>query len=187
VPAPEIAFVVLDGREAARHADDFAAAAAEVYADPPYGWGDHEAAEFARRFAVQARQPGFVLAEARHGGYLVGYGFGMPLRPATSWWRHLTTPLPEEMTTEYQGRTFALADLAVRAAWRRQGIGTTLYGLIMAKRPEERATLTVLPSAGPAQNAYQRWGWSKIARTRDAGLSSAVLDVLILTLPAGLG
>jgi ribosomal protein S18 acetylase RimI-like enzyme len=185
VPAPEITFLVLDGQEAARHAADFVAVTAEVYADPPFGWGDGEAAEFARRFAVQSRQPEFVLAEARHGGYLVGYGFGMPLRPATSWWRHLTTPLPDEMTAEYQGRTFALAGLAVRASWRRQGIGTTLYGLIMANRQEERATLTVLPTAGPAQSAYQSWGWRKIARTRDLPPGSPVLDVLVLTLPAG--
>jgi len=152
-----------------------------------YGWGAREAAEFARRFAAWARQPGFVLAEARHGGYLVGYGFGTPLRPATSWWRHLTTPLPDDMTTEYQGRTFALADLAVRAAWRRQGIGAVLYDLIMANRPEERATLTILPAAAAAQSACQSWGWTKIARTRDAAPGSAVLDVLLLTLPAGLG
>lgn len=187
MPAPEITFLVLDGPQAARHADELVAVAAEVYADPPYGWGDDEAAEFGRRFAVQRKQPGFVLAEARHGGYLVGYGFGLPLRPATSWWRHLTTPLSDEVITEYQGRTFALADLAVRAAWRRQGIGTALYGLIMANRREERATLTLLPTAGPAQSACQSWGWRKIARTRDRAPDSPVLDVLVLTLPAGLG
>jgi ribosomal protein S18 acetylase RimI-like enzyme len=182
VAAPEITFLQLDGQAAARRADEFVAVAAEVYGDPPHGWGDQDVAEFARRFAVQARQPGFVLAEARHGGYLVGYGFGMPLRPATSWWRHLTTPLPADVTTEYQGRTFALADLAVRAAWRRQGIGTALYQLIMANRHEERATLAVSPAAGAAQSACQSWGWTKIARTRDLGPRSAVLDVLVLTL-----
>jgi len=186
VPAPEITFLLVDGQDAARQADDIAAVAAEVYADPPYDWGEQEAAEFARRFAVQSRQPGFVLAAARHGGYLVGYGFGLPLRPATSWWRHLTTPLPDEITIEYLGRTFALAGLAVRAAWRRQGIGTALYGLIMANRPEERATLTVAPGAGPAQSAYQSWGWRKIGRTRDLAPGSPVLDVLVLNLPAGL-
>ena len=187
MPAPEISFLLLDGDEAARQADDIVAAAAEVYADPPYRWGEDDVAEFGRRFAVQRRQPGFVLAEARHGGYLVGYAFGMPLRPATSWWRQLTTPLPEEMTTEYQGRTFALADLAVRAPWRRQGVGTGMYRLIMANRSEERATLMVPSAAGPAQSAYQSWGWRKIARTRDRAPDSPALDVLILTLPAGLG
>lgn len=185
MPAPEISFLSRDGPEAARHADDFVAVAAEVYADPPYGWGARDAAEFARRFAAWARQPGFVLAEARHGGYLVGYGFGAPLRPATSWWRHLTTPLADEITTEYHGRTFAVHDLAVRAAWRRQGIGASLYRLIMANRPEERATATILPAAGPAQGACRSWGWTKIGRTQDPG--SSVLDVLVLTLPAGSG
>lgn len=187
MPAPEISFHALDGREAAQHTEELAGLAAEVYADAPYGWGDQEAAEYARRLTVQARQPGFVLAEARHGAYLVGYGCGMPLRPATSWWRQLTAPLPEDVTTEYGGRTFALADLAVRAAWRRQGIATTLYRMIMADRHEERATLTVLPAAGPAQSAYQSWGWTKIARTRDRAPGSPVLDVLVLTLPTGHG
>lgn len=187
MPSPEIAFLLPDGQQAARQADDVVAMAGEVYADAPYGWGDDELVEFGRWFAVQSRQPGFVLAQARHGDYLVGYAFGVPLRPATSWWRHLTTPLPDEVTTEYQGRTFALADLAVRAAWRRQGIATTLYRMIMANRPEERATLTVLPAARPAQIACRSWGWTKIARTHDLHPGSPVLDLLVLTLPAGLG
>ena len=182
MPAPEISFVLLDRREAAGDRDEVAAVAAEVYADPPYGWRGDQAEHFATRLAVQCRQPGFVLAEARHGGYLVGYAFGMPLRPATSWWRQLTTPLPADVTAEYAGRTFALADLAVRAAWRRQGIATTLYGMVMADRPEERATLAVLPAAGPAQSAYRSWGWRKVARTRDPDPGSPVLDVLLLTL-----
>ena len=186
MPAPEITFLLRGGLDAVGRADEFAAMATEVYAEPPYGWSEDEAGEFARRFAVQCRQPGFVLAEARHGGYLVGYAFGMPLRPATSWWRHLTAPLPADVITEYPGRTFALVDLAVRAAWRRRGIGAALYGLVMADRSEERATLTVLPAAGPAQSAYQSWGWRKIARTRDPEPGAPVLDVLILTLPAGL-
>ncbi len=104
---------------------------------------------------MQRRQPGFALAEARHGGYLVGYAAGMPLRPATSWWRHLTTPLAEEITTEHPGRTFALTDLLVRAAWRQQGIGRELHDLILAEPREERATLTVLPAATPAQRAFR--------------------------------
>jgi GNAT superfamily N-acetyltransferase len=153
-----------------------------MYADPPYG-RDQDAALFARRFRVQRRQPGFVLAEARHGGYLVGYGCGMPLRPSTSWWRELTAPLPDEVTAEHPGRTFALTDLLVRASWRRQGIGATLHDLILAGRAEERATLTVLPAATPAQNAFGKWGWRKVARTREAGPGSPVSDVLVTALP----
>jgi GNAT superfamily N-acetyltransferase len=172
----EITFQLLDGMQAAEHADELLALRAEVCAD--------DAVRFADRFRVMRRQPGFVLAEARHGGYLVGYAFGMPLRPSTSWWRDLTTALPDEVTAERPGRTFALVELLVRASWRRQGIAGTLHDLILGNRPEERATLTVLPTATAAQQAFRRWGWRKVARTRDAGPGSPVSDVLITTLPA---
>ncbi len=181
--APGLTFQLLDGLQAAAHADELQALHAEVYADPPYQ-RDQDAALFADRFRVQCRQPGFVLAEARHGGYLVGYASGMPLRPSTSWWRDLTTPLPEEITTEHPGRTFALVELLVRASWRRQGIAQALHDLILADRREERATLTVLPAATPAQSAFSQWGWHKVARTRDPGPGSSVSDVLVITLPA---
>jgi ribosomal protein S18 acetylase RimI-like enzyme len=169
-------FGLLDGTQAAAHADDLLALHAEVYGDQPDG--------FARRFRVLGRQPGFALAEARHGGYLVGYAFGAPLRPSTSWWRQLTTPLPEEVTTEHPGRTFALVELAVRPSWRRQGIGETLHDLILEDRPEERATLTVPATATPAQQAFRKWGWRKVARTRGDGSGTPVSDVLITKLPA---
>ncbi len=181
--APDIAFRLLDGAQAAAQRDELQALHAEVYAAAPYRRAD-DPALFADRFRVQCRQPGFVLAEARHGGYLVGYAAGMPLRPSTSWWRELTTPLPDEVTAEHPGRTFALTDLLVRASWRRQGIGQTLHDLMLSRRREERATLTVLPAAVPAQNAFQNWGWRKVARTRDPRPGSPVSDILVTTLPA---
>ena len=181
--APGIEFQLLDGRQAAEHSDELQALHAEVYADPPYRRSE-DVALFAERFRVQRRQPGFVLAEARQGAYLVGYGSGMPLRPSTSWWRDLTTPLPDGVTAEHPGRTFALTELLVRAPWRRQGIAQTLHDLLLANRPEERATLTVPAAATPAQNAFQKWGWRKVARTRDAGPGSPVSDMLVTALPA---
>jgi GNAT superfamily N-acetyltransferase len=186
VPAPEITFELLDGGQAAGREAELRALHAEVYAAPPYR-RDEDAAEFGRRFRVQRRQPGFVLAEARHGGYLVGYAAGMPLRPSTSWWRDLTTPLPDEVTAEHPGRTFALADLLVRAAWRRQGIGRDLHDLILSGRREERATVIVLPAAAPAQNAFQGWGWRKVGRTREPRPGAAVSDVLVTELPVNHG
>lgn len=183
MPTPEITFQLLDGTQAAVHADELQALHAEVYADLPDG-RDDDAALFLDRFRVRCRQPGFVLAEARHGGYLVGYGYGMPLRPSTSWWRSLTSPLPDEVTTEHPGRTFALLELAVRASWRRQGIGRALHDLILANRVEERATVTVVSAAAAAQNAFRKWGWRKVARTRDERPGCPVSDVLITPLPA---
>ena len=174
--APDMTFQLLDGTQAAAHATELQALRAEVCAD--------DAVPFADRFLVQRRQPGFTLAEARHGGYLVGYAFGMPLRPSTSWWRHLTTPLPDEVTAEHPGRTFALVELLVRASWRRQGIGQALHDLILQNRPEERAALTVPPAATPAQNAFRKWGWRKVARTRGERPGSPTSDVLVTALQA---
>jgi GNAT superfamily N-acetyltransferase len=183
VTAAELVFRLNDGAAAAARLAELQALHAEVYADPPYQRTDGAAA-FAARFAVQRRQPGFVLAEARRGGYLVGYADGMPLRPATSWWRDLTTPLPADVTTEYPGRTFAVTDLLVRASWRRQGIGRALHDLILHGRPEERATLTVLPGAIAAQSAFLSWGWRKVARTRDRRPGSPAADVFLVALTA---
>jgi ribosomal protein S18 acetylase RimI-like enzyme len=174
-----ISFRLLSGRQATAHTDELRALHHEVY-----GQAEDDAL-FARQFQVWRRQPGSALAEGRHGGYLVGYAAGMPLRSSTSWWRDVTTPLPAEVTTEYPGRTFALTELAVRPAWRRQGIARALHDLIIAGRGEERATLTVSPGATSAQIAFRNWGWHKAARTRGPGSDSPVLDVLIIALPAG--
>ena len=182
--APEIAFDIINGPRAAGLADELQALYAEVYGVPPYEQVA-DAGSFTRRFTVQCRQPGFALVQARHGEYLVGYATGMPLRQSTSWWRHLTTTLPDDETTEHPNRTFALTDLLVRAAWRRQGIARELHDLILAGRAEERATLTVLPAATAAQRAFGSWGWRKVARTRDPGPDSALLDVLLIALPPG--
>jgi len=165
---------VLNGTAARGSAADLRALADDVY-------GKDRDPEAVRREQVWRRQPGFALAEARHGEFLVGYASGMPLRPATSWWRGLTTPLPDDVTTEHAGRTFAVTELLVRAAWRRQGIGRELHELLLDGRGEERATLTVPPGAAAAQAAFRAWGWRKIARTRDD--TGPVLDVLVLDLP----
>jgi hypothetical protein len=151
-------FALRDGARASEYAEDFEALHAEVHPDA----GDYPA-----RFRVQRRQPGFVLAEARHGGYLVGFASGLPLRPSTDWWRQLTTALPADLTTEYSGRTFAVLDLLVRASWRRQRIAATLHHMILEGRSEERATVKVPLTATPAQNAFQAWGWRRVGRAQD--------------------
>ena len=172
--ASDVSFQLLDGRKAAGFEDEVLALHAEVY-------GADEG-DYPRRLRVWRRQSGFALATAWHGEYLVGYACGMPLRPSTSWWKDLTTPLPADVTDEHPGRTFALTDLAVRASWRRQGIAESLYGLLLDGRAEERATLAVAPGATAAQRAFRNWGWRKVARTRGPDPDSPMLDVLLLPL-----
>jgi GNAT superfamily N-acetyltransferase len=177
VSGPGVTFELIGGAQAASHEDELLALRAEVY-------GRDGEPEAARRLRVWRRQPGFVLAEARHGGYLVGYASGMPLRPSTSWWKELTTPLPAADVAERPGRTFALTELLVRAAWRRQGIGRSLYHLIIDARREERATLTVPPGATAANSAFRNWGWRRVGRSRGPDPGTPVLDVLVMALPA---
>jgi hypothetical protein len=179
VTTPDIDFRLLDGVQAASQASELLSVHAEVYAEPPYHWEHDRQDRFARRFAVLCRQPGFVLAEARHGEYLVGLSFGLPLRPSTDWWRDLTTPLSAEVTTEYPGRSFALTELLIRAPWRRQRIGETLHDLIMADRSEDRGTAAVLVAAAPAQCACAKWGWRKIGRKQEPAAGSPVFDVFV--------
>jgi ribosomal protein S18 acetylase RimI-like enzyme len=166
----DMTFQLLDGRQATALAPELLAVRGDVWGNTP---------QAADRFRVQCRQPGFVLALASHGSYLIGYAAGMPLRPSTSWWRQLTTPLPDAVTAEHPGRTFALTDLLVRAAWRRQGVGQTLHDLVLSGRTEERATLVVAPAATAAQAALPSWGWRKIARALDPDDGTAVLDLML--------
>ncbi|HCU94870.1 MAG TPA: GNAT family N-acetyltransferase [Actinobacteria bacterium] len=174
-----ITFHVLGGEEALAHLDELRGLYAEVYAEPPYGWDDEHADLFAERFTVQARQDGFALVEARHGGELVGCCFGVTLLPSTPWWSGLLDPVPADVTDERPGRTFAVVELLVRKPWRRQHIARTMHDLLLHGRPEERATLTVLPAAIPAQTAYAKWGWRKVAQKRNPLPGSPVFDVLV--------
>jgi hypothetical protein len=169
--APGVTLEVHDGRQAASRETELVAFHDDVADDD---------AGFARRFGVWRRQPGFVLAEASHGGYLVGYACGMPLRPSTDWWRGLTAPLAAAVTDEHPGRTFALTQLLVRSSWRRQGIAAELRDLILDGRAEERATVKLPPGAAAAQAAFRNWGWSKVGRARGPGAS--VSDILTRSL-----
>jgi GNAT superfamily N-acetyltransferase len=168
--APGVMLDAADGRQAAVGETEHTALHDEVLGP--------DDADFARRLRVWRRQPGFVLAEARHGGYLVGYACGMPLRPSTDWWRDVTAPPPATITDEHPGRTFALTQLLVRSSWRRQGIATELLDFILDGRAEERATIKLPPTAATAQTVFRNWRWTKVARARGPAPSAPVSDIL---------
>jgi hypothetical protein len=177
-----ILFERLDGDQAAAVLDELTELYREIYAEPPYEWGDEHAALFRERLGGQRQAPGFALVTARVGGELVGFTFGVTLRPSTPWWQNLVEPLPEELTREWQGRTFAVVELLVRAPWRRRHVGQRLHDRLLEGRSEDRATLTVLPAAGAARAAYDRWGWQRVGLKRNPLPGSPVFEVRVRTI-----
>lgn len=151
----------------------------DVYQEPPYHWGAEHADLFAERFRAQRQAPGFDLVTASSPAGMVGFTFGVTLRPDTPWWQNLVTAIGSEVTTERPGRTFAVVELLVRRPWRRQKIAARLHDELLADRQEERATLTVLPAATPAQRAYAAWGWQRVARKRNPLPGAPIFDVML--------
>lgn len=180
--AENVTLEMLEGEQAAAHLEELRALYVEVYAEPPYEWGDEHAALFAERFQAQRRQDGFALVEARDGPDLVGIAFGLTVQPSSGWWQNLTAELSADVTTERPGRTFAVVELLVRARWRRQGIAQAMHDRLLKDRREERAMLTALPAAEPAQAAYRKWGWRRVAQKRNPLPGSPVFDVLVRSL-----
>lgn len=138
----------------------------ETFSEPPYRWPDNEEAAFRRRLARLATDATFGIAIAQIDGGLIGFAYGYTLRPDTSWWNDFVTPVPEELTTEWEGRTFALIDFAVAGNWRGRGVGRKLHNALLSSRHESRATLAMEPAADKARAAYEDWGWRVVGRLR---------------------
>ena len=166
------------GSDVARIAPELGELYAEVYAEPPYEWGAEHVRLFLERLEALRHEPGFALLTAE-ADQLVGFVLGVTLLTNTSWWSDLVAPLPPDVTEEWPGRTFAVLELLVRAGWRGRGVGRALHHRLLSGRHEERATLTALPEAKPAQAAYARWGWQRIGQRRNPLPGSPVFDILL--------
>ncbi|MGW5648230.1 GNAT family N-acetyltransferase [Saccharopolyspora sp. NPDC003752] len=176
----EVEFRRVPVEEAGQLGDELGEIYREVFSERPYQYGDEHVRLFKDRFAVQHQRPGAGLVVARDStGEMAGFSFGLTMPPKASWWTDLTTEVEPGMTDEPPGRTFVLIELLVRRPWRRAGVAARLHDLLLEDRPEERATLTVQPAAGPAQHAYANWGWKKVAQKRNPLPGSPIFDVLI--------
>lgn len=90
-------------------------------------------------------------------------------------------PVPDEMRREDGRRTFGLMELAVRAAWRRQGIARRLHDAVLDGTEAERVLLNVHADSKAAVSAYRAWGYRKIGDARPwAGAD--LHDVMLLDL-----
>lgn len=150
----------------------------DVYGEPPYCEGPDDAADFTAGLPRRASQKDFHLVVAFADGAPIGFSFGHQLPPETRWWEGATTPLPDSVTRETPGRTFAIIELAVSGAYRRRGVAKAMHDLLRADRRQERLTLLVRPEAAPALAAYQRWGYVRVGSIRpwpDAPLYDAMI------------
>ncbi len=82
----------------------------------------------------------------------------------TSAGQRALTPLPDEITAEYPGRTFAIIEIAVRRPYRQCGVGRLLHTHLTAGLSEERITLLVRPDAPAPQRAYRSWGYQPVGQ-----------------------
>ncbi|MEW1640422.1 GNAT family N-acetyltransferase, partial [Streptomyces sp. NPDC093801] len=178
----QISVVRLDGPAAARAQDAFRLVYAEAFAEPPYDETEAEVSAAFRRFRGHTRKSTFVAALATaESGEPVGMAYGYLIGPQTDWWDQLTKPVPEDMRREDGRRTFGLMELAVRAAWRRQGIAMRLHETLLASVDAERVLLNVHPDNEAAVAAYRAWGYRKVGDALPwAGAS--LHDVMLLDL-----
>lgn len=104
----------------------------------------------------------FACAIAYDQGQPVGYAYGAPLSPSTTWWAKVTPPLPEDFTAETGSRTFALSELMVRERWRGTGASRRIHDALLTPRHEQRATLLVHKEHTKVRALYESWGYETI-------------------------
>jgi ribosomal protein S18 acetylase RimI-like enzyme len=112
----------------------------------------------------------------------VGYALGYTLPNGSGWWRGLRSTASPDLLHETGRRTFALTEIMVREAWRRRGYARRLHDALLADRPEERATLLVLPENVPARSGYLAWGWYKLGELKPFE-DSPVYDAMMRSPP----
>ena len=173
---PELA--VFDAVGAEPLLDQLVAVYVEIYAEPDDAF--HGAARYRRQITGHMRAPGWKLVTATVASELAGYAYGFHLPSTSRWWEGLRPPVPAGFTDEDGRRTFAVSEIMVRAPWRRRGIARALHDELLAGVPRERATLLAEPGNSPAQVAYARWGWRKLAELRPDWDDAPLYDVLIL-------
>lgn len=156
-----------------------------VFSQPPFRWTDDESERHRQSLIRLISNPTFALVTADAAGELVGFAYGVGLTSDTQWWSGIAEPLPDELRAEWKGRTFAIIDVAVREDYRKRGIGRALLDVLLASRPEQRATLTVQPVATDTKEFYEHLGWQRVGTTKaPEGAVSPFFDVYLLPLHA---
>jgi GNAT superfamily N-acetyltransferase len=144
----------------------------QVFSVPPFFWREDESQMHRQRLLRLLDDPTFGITVAQNDAELVGFAYGFSLPPDTKRWSSLAEPAEPELTAEWLGRTFLLFDYAVAAPMRGRGIGRWLHESLLGSRREERATLTVQPTAIDTKRIYEHWGWWQVGQV-DGGPTAA--------------
>ncbi|MGH4008092.1 MAG: GNAT family N-acetyltransferase [Pseudonocardiaceae bacterium] len=156
-----------------------------VFSQPPFHLTDDESQYHRQSLISTIANPTFAMVTADAGGELVGYADGVVLKPDTQWWSGTTAPLPDELTAEWNGRTFAIIDLAVREDYRKRGIGRALLDTLLADRQEQRAALTVQLVAIDTKEFCEHLGWQRVGTIKAPDRAvSPFFDMYLLQLSA---
>ncbi|WP_436528447.1 GNAT family N-acetyltransferase [Actinoplanes sp. HUAS TT8] len=165
---------------AAAYLDAICAVYDDVFSRPPFFWRDDESLLHRERLDQLLTDATFGITVAFADQDLVGFAYGFTLPPTTQRWSSLTEPLPDETTQEWPGRTFMLFDFAVLPTARGYRVGKTLHDQLLASRVEQRATLTVQPTAADTKAIYQHWGWRQVGQMEGGPTAAApMFDVYL--------
>lgn len=160
----------------------------EVFSVPPFFWLADESELHRRRLIGLLDDPSFGLVVAHEDGQLIGFAYGVAVPGDSMRWSRVHGALDGDVAREWPGRTFLLFDYAVRAEVRGQGVGRLLHDRLLDSRSEERATLTVQPTALDTKRVYEKMGWRMVG-TVDGGPGAAApsFDVYLRDSIAGTG
>lgn len=142
--------VLLDVHDEVYEGSDDPLAGRDAFAGFVDHWSAHQA--FACVIAYDKEQP-------------VGYAYGAPLSPSTTWWAKVTPPLPDAFVAETGDRTFALSELMVRAPWRGTGAARRIHDALLSPRREQRATLLVHKDHEKVRALYGSWGYEMVGES----------------------
>ena len=121
---------------------------------------------------------GYACVIAWDGDTAVGFAYGAPAVDGREWWREYVEEPPEKHLT------FAYSELAIRQAYRKQGISDLLSRSLLEGRDEDLALLLVDVEHPRVQALYEDWGFKKVG-VQQPFPDSPVFAVMLAELPLG--
>ncbi|KUF13347.1 GNAT family N-acetyltransferase [Streptomyces silvensis] len=137
---------------------------------------------FARFVDSWSGKEGFACVVAHARAEPVGYAYGAPLGPATTWWGKVEPALHTEFMAETGTRTFALSELMVRSPWRGTGASRLIHDELLRGRPEERVTLLVHKEHAKVRALYESWGYTSVGEAQPF-VGAPLLCTMVLPIP----